>query len=171
MNNNNLTKLEEIEIELQKTEILLEQIDIKLTSENKEEYMLQYQELKEKYNSLLAEKKKLTQKGNTIWERIPVWMIIYTLILLIVIGIPFVSWMIWIFFAGILPVPKVDNKFLYTLAIFSLPIISLFISWIMYVNFVHKQDHKKIFRYIWIGQAVLILLNAIFLILYIPEQF
>jgi len=171
MNNDNLSKLEEIEIELQKTEILLEQIDIKMTSENKEEYMSQYQELKEKYNSLLAEKKKLTHKTNSMWEKIPLWMIIYTLIQFILIGIPFVSWMIWIFFAGILPIPNVGNRFFYSLAIFSLPIICLFISWIVYVNFVNKQEHKKIFRYIWIGQAVLILLNAIFLILYIPEQF
>lgn len=159
----NLT-LEEIEIELQKTEILLEQLDLKMTEENKDLYLSQYLELKEKYNDLLAQKKKLDPREVTFWEKVPLWMIIYALLIFFVVGIPYVSWMIWIFFAEILPLNDIAlSRLIINLVIYTLPLITLFLSWFVYANFVHQEFHKKVFRYLWLAQAIIIILNGVIL--------
>ncbi|HHU56060.1 MAG TPA: hypothetical protein GXZ48_05180 [Acholeplasmataceae bacterium] len=165
-------KLQGLELELQEIEIKLEQLDIKMTTENKEDYIDEYLELKEKYESLLAEKKRLTPKGNTLWEKVPLWMVIYGIIQFILIGIPFVSWMLWIYFAEILPVNNIElNRTIITLLIYTFPVICLFVSWVVYANFVHEPFDKKVFRYLWIGQAVVTVLNGLFYFIYMSNVF
>lgn len=167
MSNDNEKRIQEIDIELQKVEVKIDQLEL---MPDRDQYMDEYIELKEKFNSLLKERKALKPKNEKIWDKIPIWMYIYCVFQIIILGIPYVSQIIWINFSNwIITIfeTQLDKlayapQFAFTtvliLIIYSLPIINLFISWILYVNVVHKPFEKKVFKIIWIVQAVLTLI-------------
>ena len=170
-----LEKLNAIEIELQEVEILIDQLELKMTHENNQEkYLDQYYELKERYNNLLVQKKKNKIKKETKWDQLPPWIMIYGLIIFL-FCLPYVGMIIWATFAGwitsVIPaLSQIESSsyFLFVVLLllidYALPLILLFISWILYVNVVKGEVAKKVFRYIWIGQGVLTLFNGLLLL-------
>lgn len=168
-------RLLEIEIKLQELEVLLDQIEFSITEENKEEKMELYQQTKEKYNELAAERKQLAKKEKTAWDKVPLWMTIYG-VLLLLLCFPLLSYQIWLSFANFLlgtfetgfqefklNAPEFLSNFVFVLIVYAMPLLLLFLSWVMYANFVRKDFDRKVFRWIWIVQTVFTVGLAIWL--------
>lgn len=176
VNNEEISRLEQIEIELQELEIVLDQLDLKITNEGETEDLYnQYQNSKEKYKELLIERKKLLKEKNTNLDKIPVWMIIFALIQFIIF-FPIASYYLWIAFAnwmiGVLDKPldivsQNGSDFLFNvmtvLIVYALPLINFFSTWTIYVNYNKNQYAKKILKWIWIIQSGLTLIMVIYL--------
>jgi|SRR5690554_1501298 len=174
MSNDNTNKIHEIDIELQKLDVLINELEV---AEKTDETIEEYLKLKEQYKELLNKRKALVPKKKTFWDKIPLWMYIYIVIQFILLAIPYLSQLIWVYFSSWLTevfqsqldqllyanISPVWFTIVLISLIYSLPIINLFISWVLYVNVVHDPFEKKVFRYIWIAQGVLTLIIGVVL--------
>jgi len=153
---------EEIEVRLQEIEVLLDKIDMKvMQGEPQEQYAEEYQRLKEEHHSLIKEQKQIKKGMKTDLDKIPIWMIIYSVILLF-LCFPLLSYQLWLSFANFLidsfgetltafqtNSPDFVFKAVLLLMIYALPLILILVSWLVYVNFVKKPFEKKFFLIIW----------------------
>lgn len=170
------TRLEKIEIELQELEILMDQIDLKITNEGETEDLYnQYQNAKQKYNELLKERKQLLKAKTSNLDKIPVWMTVYAIIQFIIF-LPVASYYLWIAFAswlvGVLDGPlavvsRSGSDFLFNamtiLIVYALPLTDFFVTWTLYVNYNKDQYAKKVLKWIWIIQSILTVGMVIYL--------
>ncbi|MFA6627570.1 MAG: hypothetical protein WCT17_03455 [Bacilli bacterium] len=158
-------------IELQQLEVLMEEMENKATEGSIDERNVmieQYLILKEKTKGIRKQIKELKKTHRNIYDKIPIWMYGYGIIQLI-LYFPFLSSMIWINFSSWLitifnvPLNDITNnapEFFYNIILFllvyALPILGMFLSWILYTYATRSLFNRKVFRYIWIGQTVLI---------------
>jgi hypothetical protein len=169
-------KINAIELELQEVEILIDQLDAKIASENnREKYLEQYYDLKNRYKDLLKQKKAIRiTRTHSKWDQLHTWVPIYGFIIGI-LCLPFFGMFIWATFSkwliSLFPKFMLLESTSYGLFVtlllliyYSLPIILLFISWLLYVNVVKDGFERKVFKYIWIGQGLFTIINALFLL-------
>lgn len=170
--------INDIDIKLQELEIQIDQLQLKMSlAEDHSEYLEEYNDLKQLYKELLKQKKleqkAQKQKAVNKWDQLRSWVLIYAIIVGI-LCLPYIGMIIWSTFSG-----WILNLFeglesihstsyplfvaILLLLYYSLPIILLLISWLIYVNFVRDGFEKKVFKYIFIGQGVLTLGNALYL--------
>ncbi len=169
-------RLEELEIQMQELDVLMEQIELKIVDyETEEQFLPEYQEKKQAFLVLEQEYKEIKKSlKKSTWDKIPIWMILYA-IFQGIICFPFISSFIWVNFANKVmemfneslqgisaSAPEFVFAILVILIVYSLPLLNILLSWILYINVV-KKEHKKIFRTIWIGQGILTLAMAIWL--------
>lgn len=158
----------EIAIRLQELEILMDDIEFQLASPNEnEELMQKYNEYKKETKDLYKEKKQLKKEekkslGDNDLEQASIWIFIYGIIVNI-INFPAISYNIW-FAATSWFIEKTNldmnldggfwSKVIVWLALFALPILLLFVSWILFATLVKKKINKKIFLIFWIIQIL-----------------
>ena len=97
MSNDNTNKIHEIDIELQKLDVLINELEV---AEKTDETIEEYLKLKEQYKELLNKRKALVPKKKTFWDKIPLWMYIYIVIQFILLAIPYLSQLIWVYFSS-----------------------------------------------------------------------
>ncbi len=173
---------DEIELRLQELEITMDQLEQKILANTEtDEFDQQFLDAKQEYNDLLKEKKEIHKKrkknDTSQLNQLSIWIIFYGIIM-ILICLPVVSYNIWLDFADII-IDALQGSFSNIVAgttfynivlffvIFSLPILLIFVSWILFVNVVKKKIDKKVFIGIWVLQSIL----TISMIIYISVKF
>lgn len=162
-------RIREIDIQMQELDVQIEQISfIDPEDADRDRYVEQYKELKDALKALAQERRQLLKNAkDTVWEKIPLWMIGYAIVQ-IILCFPFLSSFIWVNFAnGIISLfestldqvatgaPHAVFIAVLILVIYSLPIVNILLTWLIYVNVVKKEFDKKVFKWIWIGQGIL----------------
>ena len=161
----------DIEIKLQEKYVRLDQLEIKLASDDysDEEYN-EYYELKQEIKTLekekrLAKKIKKSTEEKGILEQVSVWIIIYGIVMTI-LCLPGISQTIWFGFSSVLldtfsffDKVSMDDGALYYIWLFilayAIPLLLHLLSWELYINFVKTKVNKWAFRIVWIIQAIL----------------
>lgn len=172
-------KMLEIELALQEIEINIDQVENKISINGEtDELYNEYFSLKEEYKRLLKEKKlqKKAVKATTgsKWDQLRPWILIYGVIIGI-LCLPFVGMLIWSSFSSWIMelIPGLSSmqsssKTMFTVLLlliyYSLPLVLILITWLLYINVVRDGFEKKVFKYIWIGQGFLTLLNGLILL-------
>ncbi len=167
-----LSKVEDLMGQIQVLEVSMEEMETKATNLSDEEYdefLIHYNELKEQRNILRRELKQLTKPNKGMWDKIPIWIYIYSIIILILYS-PFLSAMIWINFASLLirifesaltDIASNAPSFFYNtvliLLVYALPLLGIFISWLLYIFATKKGFTRKVFTYVWIVQGLLMI--------------
>lgn len=180
---NNVTEVDEKALRIQQLEIDMHELVIRLemlefdVPEDEEELAkrkAEIVEVKQQYRILKDEYKVLTKKEHkTVWDKIPIWMIFYAMIQ-IVLCFPFISSFIWVNFANTvigwfssslsnIPPGTVMFKAMLVLIVYSLPLINMLVTWIIYANFIKKDFDRLVFRFIWIAQGVMTLATMLWL--------
>lgn len=175
INNEELSNLDKIELELQEVEVMIDQLDMKLSVESNDEILSEYNDLKLKYKELLKERKQIIKESKSNLDKLPLWIIIFAVIQFIIF-FPVGSYYLWMAFANFIIdafsdaldiVASDGSNFLFNamvvLTIYSLPIINFFITWTIYVNYNRQEYAKKVLKWIWIIQSILTLGMGIYL--------
>lgn len=175
INNEELTKLDKVELELQEVEVLIDQLDMKLSVEVSDDLLEEYNNLKSKYKELLKTRKQIIKDSKSNLDKLPLWIIIFAVIQLIIF-FPVGSYYLWMAFANFIidafsnaldTVASEGSTVLFNimviLTIYSLPLINFFVTWTIYVNYNRQEYTKKFLKWIWIIQSILTVGLAIYL--------
>lgn len=175
INNEELTKLDKVELELQEVEVLIDQLDMKLSVEVSDDLLEEYNNLKSKYKELLKTRKQIIKDSKSNLDKLPLWIIIFAVIQLIIF-FPVGSYYLWMAFANFIIdafskaldiVASEGSTVLFNimviLTIYSLPLINFFVTWTIYVNYNRQEYTKKFLKWIWIIQSILTVGLAIYL--------
>lgn len=175
INNEELTKLDKVELELQEVEVLIDQLDMKLSVEVSDDLLEEYNNLKSKYKELLKTRKQIIKDSKSNLDKLPLWIIIFAVIQLIIF-FPVGSYYLWMAFANFI-IDAFSNaldivasegstvlfNIMVILTIYSLPLINFFVTWTIYVNYNRQEYTKKFLKWIWIIQSILTVGLAIYL--------
>lgn len=162
------SKEEEIEFRLSEINVLIDQYQTELYDHDNEIMT------KEEYNDLTLEQKQLKTElkalrkttRNSFWDKVKLWQIIYGIVQF-AICCPYIGFIyqlcmlvyskLYDWFGDVLY--NVSDNFAFFLEIVMLlafPILNIFVSWIIYANFVSKKKlDQVVFISIWSGQIVL----------------
>lgn len=158
---------QEIDYRLGEIAVQIDEYERMLYDENKEIMS------KEEYLSLLEEQKSLRQEHRTLrknrkdsfWDKVKTWQLIYGIVQFI-ICVPYLGGLYQLTYAVYV---KLDEWFADSFAnlsadfqnaiqimmILAFPILNLFLSWLLFVNFTKSKFDKKTFIVIWIMQFIL----------------
>ncbi len=173
---------DEIELRLQELEILMDQLEQKvLENPDTDEYDEPYLKAKEESKELLKERKELHKKQKSEdksgLNQLSIWIVFYGIIM-ILICLPIISYNVWLDFANIV-ISALQNSFsnmtadtvfynvVIFLVIFSLPLILLLVSWLLFVNVIKKKIDRNVFLGIWITQGILTIGMIIYMSIYL----
>lgn len=172
-NEDTLTEAQALAIKIQELEVLMEETENKaIAAPSDEEYQTlidEHQKLKEERKLLRQQLKDLNKVAHGAWDKIPLWMYIY-IIFVVILYSPFLSSMIWINFSNWLitifntslndianNAPSFFYNIILVLLVYALPLLGIFLSWILYTYATKKGFTRKIFSYIWLGQGILMI--------------
>jgi hypothetical protein len=161
---------EQLAIKLQEIEVMMEQLEneaMNAEEDRRDQMIEQYNNLKEEHKTISKELKEFKKTHRTIYDKIPFWMYGYGILQIIlyfpflssIIWISFSSWLITLFEGSLDSITANAPAFFYNLTlillVYALPILGIFISWILYTFAVRSPFNRKVFRIIWITQSVL----------------
>lgn len=163
---------EQLAVKLQEIEVMMEQLEneaMNADDETRDKMIDQYNTLKQEHKELMKTLKELKKVHRNVYDKIPFWMYGYG-ILQLILYFPFLSSMIWISFSSWLitlfegSLDTITNNapsFFYNIVLFllvyALPLLGVFLSWILYTYAVRSPFNRKVFRIIWITQSVLMI--------------
>ncbi|MDD4212214.1 MAG: hypothetical protein PHY42_02305 [Bacilli bacterium] len=167
-----ISEEQKLAIALQEVEVLMEEVENKaneMSIDERNAILEEYMALKAKAKDIRKQMKVLKKTHKTVYDKIPVWMYLYAIIQLI-LYFPFLSSMLWINFSSWLitifnaPLNDITNNaptFFYNtilfLLVYALPLLGFFTSWIIDTYATRSPFNRKTFRYIWIGQTILMI--------------
>ena len=171
-------RLNEIELKLQEYEIKIDEFEFKHAGfENMtDEEFAEYENMKQEYKNLFKERKdirkrKKSKSSDSDIEQSSLWIFLYGIAMSIfsfplvcyTIYFKFGSWIINSFIKGSIDTSGFFYKLLIWLIVFSLPILLIALSWLLFGTIVKKKIDKKIFSIFWIIQGVFTLGTIIWL--------
>ena len=171
-------RLNEIELKMQEYEIKIDEFEFAHSdfANITDEEFAEYERMKKEYKDLFKERKEIRKKkksnssDNDI-EQSSLWIFLYG-IAMDIFTFPFVcytiyfkfgSWIINSFIKGSIDTSGFFYKLLIWLIVFSLPILLIALSWLLFGTMVRKKIDKKIFSIFWIVQGAFTLGTIIWL--------
>jgi len=159
---------EDINIQIQKLEILVEEYEFNLAEKNietmpEEEYLEKKKIIKELYKERNALKKKT--KTKTAWDQVSTWIVLYG-IFQIFISLPFIPYdVISVWLVERIILPAIDSPMIIFVLVctYAFPFLNIILSWVLYVNVVKKKLDKKVFLIIFLIQIALVLFSGIYI--------
>ncbi len=159
---------EDINIQIQKLEVLVEEYEFNLAEKNietmpEEEYLEKKKIIKELYKERNALKKKT--KAKTAWDQVSSWIIFYG-IFQIFISLPYIPYdviSVWLVERIILPAIDSPMVIFVLVCTYAFPFLNIILSWILYANVVKKELDKKVYLVFFVIQIVLVLFSGVYI--------
>lgn len=162
----------EIEVKMQELDAQIEQYEDALYNSDEEIFSEEkLNDLKTEYKRLRGEKKLLTKTTKTSWDKIPVWMFLYSVFQVFfsffsILGMVSAYFAFW--FMGLIKSNGEVTEFWRIFALFFIPFISILISVIILI-FQKEKARKRFYAVAFSIQAIETIISVIIMIGYYKQ--